>query len=216
VPPERDIILGMRLDLSPDELLTTTRAVRRRLDLARPVEREVLLECLELALQAPSGSNSQGWHWVFVTDPAKRQALADIYRKVFAVAYAPGVQPERDEAGTRVWESAAYLAEHMHEVPVLMVPCHTGRPPSRGNQAGYWGSLLPATWSFCLAARSRGLGTAWTSMHLVHEQEAADVLGIPYEKVAQGGLLPVAYTKGTDFKPGPRKPTTDIVHWDNW
>lgn len=208
----------MRLDLSPDELLSTTRAVRRRLDLGRPVEREVIEACLDLALQAPSGSNTQGWHWLVVTDPGKRAALAELYNRVFARAYpadamaAPGVDPTQQ----RVWSSASYLAEHLHEVPVHVIPCIWGRPPAGGNQAGFWGSILPATWSFCLAARSRGLGTAWTSMHLVYEEEAAGILGIPYEQCAQAALIPVAYATGTDFKPAGRKPLGEIVHWDQW
>lgn len=206
----------MRLSLDPDELLSTTRAVRKRLDLERPVEREVLLECMALAAQAPSGSNSQRWHWVFVTDPAKRKRLAELYNKVFAVAYTPGSLDQMDDATKRVWSSAEYLAEHLHEVPVLLVPCQWGRPAATGSQAGYWGSILPAVWSFMLAARSRGLGTVWTSMHLSYEEEAAELLGIPYATCAQAGLIPVAYTKGTDFRSGPRKPLDEIVHWEQW
>lgn len=207
----------MRLNLTPDELLSTTRAVRRRLDLARPVEREVLRECVELAVQAPSGSNSQRWHWVFVTDPERRSKLAEIYNRVFSQAYTPEAAAGMDEAGLRVWESARYLADHLHEVPVLLVPCQWTRPPeAAAHQAGYWGSILPAVWSFMLAARSRGLGTAFTSMHLVHEEEAASVLGIPYARCAQAGLIPVAYTRGTDFRPAPRGPLEPIVHWDAW
>ena len=207
----------MHLELPGQELLSTTRAVRRRLDFERPVEREVLLECVELAVQAPSGSNNQRWHWVFVTEAAKKQALAELYRRVFAVAYSPEAASRMDEAGKRVWSSAEYLAAHLHEVPVMLVPCQWGRPPTDGsNQAGYWGSLLPAAWSFCLAARDRGLGTAWTSMHLQYEEEAADILGIPYARCAQGGLFPVAYTKGTDFKPAVRKDLESIVHFDRW
>ncbi len=207
----------MPLPLTPDELLSSTRAVRRRLDLERPVEREVLLECLDLAVQAPSGSNSQRWHWVFVTDEAKRAKLAEIYNRVFATAYSPDTLGAMDEDGKRVWSSAQYLAEHLHEVPVLLVPCQWTRPAAgTGNQAGYWGSILPALWSFMLAARSRGLGTVLTTMHLAYEDEAAEVLGIPYERCAQAGLIPVAYTVGTDFKPGPRKPLEEIVHWDEW
>jgi nitroreductase len=208
----------MTLHLSVDEVLNTTRAVRKRLDLTRPVEREVLLECLELAVQAPSGSNSQRWHWVFVTDPAKKTAIADIYRTVFDATYTADAMA-RDDASRRVYDSARYLADHFAEVPVMLLPCSWGRPDAGGgggNQAGYWGSLLPAAWSFMLAARERGLGTAWTTMHLRHEEEVADILGIPFDRCAQGGLFPIAYTLGTDFKPGPRIASDDIVHWDQW
>jgi nitroreductase len=207
----------MRPSLSPDELLSTTRAVRKRLDLERPVERDVLLECVELATQAPTGGNSQGWHWVFVTDADRKAGLAELYRESFKRAYPPDAVAAQDDAGKRVWSSANYLAEHMQDVPVLLVPCLWTRPPSgASNQAGYWGSILPGVWSFMLAARARGVGTAYTSLHLVHEKEAAGILGIPYERCAQAGLIPVAYTKGTDFKPGPRNPIDKIVHWDTW
>jgi nitroreductase len=207
----------MHLDLSSDELLSTTRAVRRRLDLDRPVEREALLECVELATQAPSGSNSQRWHWVLVTDPEKRAGLAALYNRVFSRAYSPEALDQMDEAGQRVWTSASYLAEHLHQVPVLLVPCQWTRPPEMvSQQAGYWGSILPAVWSFMLAARSRGLGSAWTTMHLAYEEEAADLLGIPFARCAQAGLIPVAYTKGTDFRPAVRTSLEEIVHWETW
>ena len=215
------------LNLSIDELLTTTRSVRKRLDLARPVEPEVIRECLELALQAPTASYSQDWHFVVVTDPLLRQALATIYR-YGAVRYVELMTPvfqqrmasSEQEARTlaRVIDSGQYLIEHLHEVPVHVIPCIQGRTEHLPiiAQAGLWGSIMPAAWSFMLAARSRGLGTSLTSFHLFFEQEAAHVLGIPYEQVTQAALIPVAYTLGTDFKPGPRKPLESVVHWDRW
>lgn len=217
------------LDLSPDELLTTTRSVRKRLDFSRPVEPELIKECLELAVQAPTGGNSQGWHFVVVTDAQQREALGSIYRKGWATyveltvsgnPMRPDQSLTREQARTlvRVRDSAQYLADHMHEVPVLIVPCIWGRSDSLGvvGQAGTWGSILPAAWSFMLAARARGLGTCWTTVHLFYEQEAAEVLGIPYEHIMQTALIPVAYTLGTDFKPVPRVPLESIVHWERW
>lgn len=208
------------LNLSPDQLLSTTRAVRKRLDLSRPVEPEVIRECIELATQAPTGSNSQQWHFVVVTDAEKRKALADLYRKswtAYAGQRAQIQDPQQASIMDRVRSSSAYLAEHYHEVPVHVIPCIKGRVEGlTSNTAGFWGSILPAVWSFMLAARARGLGTAWTSLHLTYEKEAAEVLGIPYEKFTQAALIPVAYTLGTDFKPGPRKPLDDIVHWNEW
>jgi len=206
---------------SVDHALTTTRSVRKRLDFSRPVERRVIEECLEIALQAPSGSNRQGWHFMVVTDAEKRRAIASIYREQFKkyaamapqVDYAPG-DPRRAQHG-RVLESATYLAEHMHECPVFVIPCIEGRPQGSGTQAGFWGSILPAAWSFMIAARTRGLGTAWTSMHLVHEAEVSRLLGIP-EDVSQAVLLPVAYFKGDDFKPAQRLPLAQVTHWDSW
>ena len=214
------------LPLSPDELLTTTRAVRRRLDFTRPVERAVIEECLTIAQQAPTGSNRQRWHFVVVTDPAKRAALAELYRRAWDVyltmpTAAPNLRfddPGRDAVQQRVASSAQYLADHLQDVPVHVIPCITGRTdgqPVRG-QAGAWGSILPATWSFMLAARARGLGTAWTTLHLMFEEEAAKLLGIPYAEFMQAALIPVAYTKGTDFKPAPREPLDRVVHWDAW
>ena len=213
-----------RLDLSPDELLSTTRAVRKRLDLERLVEREVIEECMELALQAPTGSNRQGWQFVFVTDPAKKKALAEMYAAGFdPYVNAPGARYEegdiRAERSEFVRGSAMYLRDHFHEVPVMLIPCIEGRMgPGMDSfaQASVWGSILPAVWSFMLAARSRGLGTAWTTLHLPKEKEAAELLGIPYDRYTQAGLMPVAYTKGTDFKPAPRLPLDTVVHWETW
>lgn len=203
----------MRLELTPDELLSTTRAVRHRLDLTRAVERPVLEACLALAQQAPSGSNQQGWSFVVVTDAAKRAALAALWRAV-ADEYIAGseVQTGRMIAGVR------YLAEHLHEVPVHVIPCVAGRTDEwpAFRQAGVWGSIIPAAWSFMLACRSRGLGTVWTTFHLYREREAASLLGIPYEDVMQAALIPVAYTLGTDFKPAAREPLSSMVHWDGW
>ena len=213
------------LNLTPDELLSTTRAVRKRLDLTRPVEPELIRECVELAVQAPTGSNTQRWHFIVVTDPEKRKALGEFYRLGMMAAYgpdsenskqAPPQDPQLAQTMERVRSSSWYLAEHMGEVPVLVVPCIRGRLDGAASpvQAGVWGSILPAVWNFMLAARARGLGTAWTTLHLLHEKEAAEVLGIPYEKVTQAALIPVAHSIGTDFKPGPRKPLDEVLHWD--
>jgi nitroreductase len=217
---------GAGLGLSADEVLTTTRAVRRRLDLGRPVERAVLEDCLRIALQAPTGSNAQGWHFVVVTDEARRRALADIYRRAWAIyetlPFAAGnleVDGEdRRAVQQRVMGSARYLAEVMHEVPVLVVPCIEGRVDGQPLfvSASVLASVVPAAWSFMLAARERGLGTSWTSLHLLFEQEAAEVLGVPFEEVSQVALIPVAHTLGTGFRPGPREALEGIVHWDSW
>jgi nitroreductase len=201
-------------DLIPDQLLSTTRAVRKRLDLTRPVERDLLEECLDLALQAPTGGNLQGWHFVLVTDSERKKAISDLYRKSKAKNDPPSIPVEH----RKIMDSSAYLAEHLHEVPVLVIPCVEGRFETAPLlvQAVAWGSILPATWSFMLAARSRGLGTAWTSLHLEYERETAEILGIPFDRVTQVALIPVAHTIGTDFKPGKRFPTGERVHWNGW
>lgn len=211
--------------LDPDALLTTTRSVRLRLDLERPVERHLIEECLAIALQAPTGGNRQKWSFVVVTDQAKRQALGEIYARGWqkymqAIAgqlgNAPPVAPVTGVQ--RIYRSAQYLADHMEDVPVLVVPCIAGRleHASIEQQAGRWGSILPATWSFMLAARARGLGTCWTTLHLHYEQDAAELLGIPYDRVTQAALIPVAHTLGSDFRPAPRQPLDDAVHWESW
>jgi len=206
----------MRLDLTPDELLSTTRAVRKRLDLTRPVEREVLEECLGLAQQAPTASYSQNWHFVVVTDAAKRAALGELWRQVAYPYLSRG--GERSGQLARIGDAVVHLAEHIQDVPVHVIPCVNGRYEGKANPlvASMFGSIIPAAWSFMLAARSRGLGSVWTTFHLMHEREAAEILGIPYDDVTQVALIPVAYTKGTDFKPGKRKPLDSMVHWDEW
>jgi nitroreductase len=218
------------LDLTPDQLLSTTRSVRKRLDLTRPVEPELIRECLDLATQAPTGGNRQTWHFMVVTDAAKRQALGDLYRQGAALymqmpmnspesfAKLRAQDPERATTFVKVARSSQYLIEHIHEVPAMVIPCISGRVEGMGifEQAGTWGSILPAAWSFMLAARSRGLASAWTTFHLFFEREAADVLGIPYDKVMQTALLPVAHAIGTDFNPAPRVPLETITHWDQW
>lgn len=210
--------------MTPDELLTTTRAVRKRLDLTRPVPKELLLECVDVALQAPTGSNRQGWHFVFVDDADTKAALADLYRRGYD-PYRGGPRPEYAEGDPRgermdfVTESSDYLRDHFHEVPVMLVPVLHQRLPEGADaflQASFWGSLLPAVWSFMLAARVRGLGTAWTTLHLPFEREAADLLGIPFDKFTQAGLMPVAYYTGDTFKPAKRLPADSVVHWNRW
>jgi len=211
-------------DLTTDELLSTTRAVRRRLDLARPVERGLVEECLGLALQAPTGGNRQTWSFVVVTDAERRAALGELYRRGFYRYRSDGVggsrsaPPPPSPAQRRIIRSASLLADHMHEVPVMVVPCVRGRTDGAEPvvQASTFGSILPAVWSFMLAARSRGLGTAWTTVHLFHEREAAEVLGIPHDEVMQVALVPVAHTIGEDFRPGRRRDLEKVVHWETW
>ena len=214
------------LDLSPDELLSTTRAVRKRMDFERPVDPALVRECIEMAAQAPTGSNAQGWHFVVVTDPAKRAKIGEFYKEGFQAFYgdrdaAFAAMPQDDpaylETQHRVVDSAAYLADHMAEAPVHIIPCIEGRFENGPVMlhASIWGSLLPAVWNFCLAARARGLGTCWTTLHLIKEKETSELLGIP-DNVMQGALIPVAYTKGTDFKPGARRDLDRVIHLDSW
>ena len=205
------------LPLNPDELLSTTRAVRKRLDLDRPVPLEVVREALQVALQAPSGGNQQGWHWILLTDDEPKKRVAELYARSYREALGEPTEPV-DPARARIVSSSTYLRDVMHRVPVLVIGAITvdeGAELPAGNQAGLWGSLLPAAWSLSLALRARGLGTTWTTIHLRYEREVAEILGIP-ANVRQGVLLPVAYTVGTDFRPGPRLDLDDVVHVNHW
>ena len=215
------------MDLSTvDHLLTTTRSVHKRLDFERPVAPEIIQECLELAIQAPSGSNRQSWHFMVVTDPDKRARLGELYKKSFKL-YAEHQQqntPDYAEGDPRatqvskVFKSAFYLARNMHKAPVHIIPCIEGRLQPTDDiltQASRFGSILPAAWSLMLALRSRGLGTSWTTLHLRYAPEAAELLGIP-ENMMQVALLPVAYFTGDDFNPAKRVPARKLTYWDSW
>jgi len=214
------------LPLSAKELLTTTRAVRKRLDLTRPVEREVIEECISIAQQAPTASNMQNWHFVVVTDIIKKSKLAELFRKGWetyirlptAVNNIKFEDPKRNATQKRIISSAKYLVEHLAQVPVHVIACIAARTEGQPTvvQSAVWGSIAPAAWSFMLAARSFGLGTSWTSLHLFYEEEAANILNIPYKDVMQAALIPVAYTIGTDFKPAPRNSVHTMVHWNTW
>jgi nitroreductase len=216
-----------KLNLTADQVLTTTRAVRKRLDLERPLNMEEVRECLEIALQAPSGSNAQGWHFVLVTQREKIEKIAEYYRRAFADYEAGpgqptkvlGDRPEMAHTQEKVLGSAQYLAENLHRVPAMLIPCSQGRADSPGLSqsmlAGMFGSVLPATWSFMLAARERGIGTCWTMLHLEYEQQVAELLGIPDDHM-QVAMTPLAYTLGTDFRPARRLALDDVLHVDSW
>ncbi|GHO58685.1 nitroreductase family protein [Ktedonobacter robiniae] len=217
-----------QLDLLPDALLSTTRAVRRRLDLTRPVEPEVLRECLELAVQAPTGRNRQRWDFIVVTDAEQRRALAEVYWRgpelpqPMLSAHLPGANFTRARRGEHItdktFEGLNSLIERLDKVPALVIPCIHGRTEGASilEQANTWGSILPAVWSFMLAARSRGLGTCWTTLSPYCEREVAQLLGIPHHEIMQAALIPVAYTLGTNFRPGPRVSLEQVVHWNQW
>src|SRR5438552_9852221 len=213
----------MALDLSTDELLTTTRSVRKRLDFDRPVSRDVVEDCARLAFQAPNGSNQQGWGWVFVDDRDTRAAMAELYRQGLRDHLARDRSGEREPDRStptqrRISESVSYLLEHMQDVPVLLVPAVARRygDTSTFQQASKWGSILPAVWSFMLALRSRALGSAWTTLSLYRQNEMAELLGMPAGEWTQAGLFPIAYTMGTDFKAADRAASEALVHWNRW
>ena len=197
-----------------DKLLTTTRTVRKRLDLTRPVEPEIIQACLEIAIQAPTGGNIPRYHFVVVTDSAKRAELAAIYKRSYFEVYSPERQEETRQTDPRLIDSANYLAEHMHEVPVLIIPC-VEAPLVQGVGPGAYANILPATWSLMLALRARGIGAAWTTLHLRYEKESAALLGIP-DHIAQAALLPVAYFTGDDFRPAKRIPARERTYWNGW
>ena len=209
-----------------DHLLTTTRSVRRRLDFTRSVDPSIIERCIAIALQAPTGSNAQGWHFMVVTDAAKRKALADLYHTAFElyrnapeeIRQSIPAEDPRFAQTQRIIESAGYLADHLHEAPVLVIPCIDRRVEDAGvlAQASVYGSILPAVWSFMLALRARGLGSAWTTIHIRRERQMAELLGIPNDEWTQAGLFPVAYTIGTEFRPAERGRAEDVVSWNRW
>jgi nitroreductase len=211
--------------LTTDELLTTTRTVRKRLDLTRPVPRDLVEECLRIGFQAPNGSNLQLYNWVLIDDPGIRAQVADVYRaglqaqlELSATSTEPSPYPDTP-AQERISESVYYLIQHMQDVPVLVIPTiasRMDRATTVFDQASRWGSVLPTVWNFMLALRTRGLGSAWTTLHLHNEKDMADLLGIPYDSATQVGLFPVAYTIGTDFKPADRSKAENTIHWNRW
>jgi nitroreductase len=219
-----------------DHLLTTTKAVRRRLDLHRPVSREVVAECIRLACYAPNASNAQDWRWVVVDDPEQRALVGAHYRALVEPPVSQMLATKLslgDEAGARISRSILYLAEHMAEVPVLVIPCYDViAAESRYQQlisdpalqqaavggthemtSGMYASILPAVWSFQLALRSRGLGSVLTTAHQSDQAGMAEILNIPLGWT-QTALIPVAYTTGGDFTPAPRKPVEDVIVWN--
>jgi nitroreductase len=212
----------LMLPLALDELLTTTRSVRKRLDLERPVARDLIERCIDIAVQAPNGSNQQYWRWVIVDDPTLRQRVANLYRagmqqQIDNPGYRRDVDYTTPEA-LRIGASVGHLAEHLHQVPALVIPVMDGKVEGLDAfaQASHWGSILPAVWNFLLALRAHGLGSSWTTVHLHKASEMAALLGIPHNSTTQVGLFPIAYTLGTDFKPAARKPAREIIGWNGW
>jgi nitroreductase len=216
------------LPLDADQLLTTTRAVRKRLDFTRPVEDSVIRECVDIAMQSPSGSNNMTMQFVVVRDEAKRKAIGEVYRQCYGIyrsldgIYIGSIEKSTDVENAqqiRSASSADFLGDHMGDAPALVIACNVGSRVEGAPAmmaASMMGNVLPAMWSFMLAARARGLGTAWTTVHLMMEQQVADILGIPFETVQQVCLSPLAHTKGTDFKPAARPHADSIIHWDTW
>ena len=204
-----------------DRLLTTTRAVRKRLNLSRPVPTDLVLDCLRVAAQAPAGGNIQRWRWLLIDDPELKAGLAGLYAR----SYGPYMAEQRAAVAAsgradadRIMASSDHLTEHLQDVPLLVIPCQLGRPePSmtQGMLAGFYGSILPAVWSFMLAARARGLGTAWTTLHLGYEAEAGQLLGIP-ETVSQVALIPTAFYTGETFQPASRRAVEEITYRNRW
>lgn len=204
----------MDLDLNTvDRLLTTTRAVRKRLDLTRPVPPEVITECVRLATQAPSAADMQNWRWVAVTDERKREAIGDIHRAGGDAVYVRGLLAKAAGAERRRLESALYLTDHLHEAPVIMLVYALEPDGQQLPPPVLYGSVFPAMWSFQLALRSRGLGS--TPMWVENEKAVNEVVGAP-PTARVAAMLPVAYYTGETFKPATRRPVDEVLFWDTW
>lgn len=209
---------GFDLD-ETDRLLTTTKQVRKRLDLTRAVPHDVLLECIEIAGHAPMGGNLERNRWLIVDEPALKERIAERFADVGRPYLAANAEIRADDRSQRVIDSAAFLVDHLAEVPALVLAMRLDRPPlspdSQGGAAAYYGSVLPGVWSFQLAARARGIGSAWTTFHLEHEAEIAELLGIP-PTVTQVCLLAVGYYTGDTFTPAPRRPAAEVTYLNRW
>jgi nitroreductase len=192
-----------------DEILRTTRSVRRRLDLDRPISRELLEECIEIATQAPTGLPPESWRFLVVTDAEKKAAVARLYRDALG----------RLEAarGGAAKSAQRHLADNLHRMPALVLVCAQGRPAADdvALQVAFYGSILPAAWSLMLALRARDIGATWTTLHLLHADEAARVLGIP-EDVTQTVLLPIGHTRDAVLRPAERRPPAEVTYWNTW
>lgn len=212
-----------KLGLSVDEVLTTTRAVRKRLDVTRPVPREIIEECLEIALQAPNGSNRNTWRWIVVDDPALVARLAEEYKAAMGLLHT-GAMPSPNPLGSgvpredKILDSAYALVEKLDRMPAILIPLMPGRPDGLGvvEQASMWGSIVQAVWSFMLALRERGLGSIWATVTTRREKEIAELLGIPHEEYTQVGFFPIAYTVGTDFRKAWRRPVSEVLGWNGF
>jgi nitroreductase len=210
-------------DLTIDDVLTTTRAVRKRLDISRPVPRALIEQCLELAFQAPNGSNKNLWRWIIVDDLALVAKLGAEYRAAMGILQS-GQQTSQfsdtsdspDEA--KLLESAYALADKIERMPALLIPLMPGRPEGKSvvEQAAMWGSIVQAVWSFMLALRSRGLGSCWATVTSRREREIAAILGIPFDDYTQVGMFPIAYTLGTDFRKAWRKPVGEVLSYNGF
>ncbi len=205
-----------------DHLLTTTRAVRKRLDLTRPVPRQTILDCIRVSTQSPAGGNYQKWRWMVVDDPDKKLVIAEAYRRTYAPYIAAQKQAvgEKDPGNStidKIMSSSDYLAEILEQVPALVIPCALGHPDQdgSGDNQGWWGSCIPAVWSYMLAARARGIGTAWTTLHLGGAEEVGEALGIP-STVMQLACVPTAYYTGDTFRVGARRPAEEVTYFNEW
>ncbi|MFM2078240.1 MAG: hypothetical protein RJA49_2130, partial [Actinomycetota bacterium] len=211
---QQDPRTGFDLD-EVDRLLTTTKQVRQRLDLTRSVPHEALLECIELAGHAPMGGNLERNRWLIIDDADTKAAIATRFAEVGRPYLAANAEIRADDRSQRVIDSATFLVDHLAEVPALVISLRLDRPPlapsMQGGAAAYYGSVLPGVWSFQLAARARGIGSAWTTFHLEHEAEIAELLEIP-DSVTQVCLLAVGYYTGDSFSPAPRRSAAEVTY----
>jgi nitroreductase len=196
------------------EIIRTTRSMRRLK--ADPVPPELIRKILEAGVCAPSGGNMQRWRFLVIQDAAIKQTVGAYYKRAWdeivapryrSGAPAPGISQERFQ---RLLVSAEYLAAHIHEAPVWIVPCLQSETPTR--TAG--SSIYPAVQNMLLAARALGLGTTLTTLYLQFEKEVETALGLPPDWHSYA-LLPIGYPLGR-FGPVRRIPLEEVVYADRW
>ena len=201
---------GKDLDLaSVDLVLGTTRSVRRNLDFEREIDPAVIMDCIDIATQAPTGIPGQNWRFVLVTDAQQKSRLAKLYEATLYEFVKEREVPLKD--------TQRALVARMHEMPLLICVCAMGQTPGSNpaEQVAFYGSILPAAWSLMLALRARGLGSTWTTLLSARQNEVREILQMPADSVLTV-MLPVAYMKGARLSKAERLPASQVSYWNRW
>jgi nitroreductase len=206
------------LDMPLAEAMLSQRAVRRLLP--DPIDDEIVLRCIGLALKAPTGSNGQNWEFVVVKDRQVKERLAERYRQSWAIYGKAAKRVSRsDPAMSKVVAAVAWQVEHFAELPVLVVACLRGSrlplvPVPPIVQSSYYGSIYPSVQNLLLAARAMGLGASLITLPLWNTTSARNILGLPVS-VMPCCVVPLGWPRGR-YGPTTRKPVGKVVHLDRY